>query len=317
MLQQTRVETVVPYYERFLDRFPTLEALAIADEEDVLRQWAGLGYYARARNMRRAAEQVLSDHGGRFPREDGPLLALPGIGRYTSGAIRSIAFGDRAPIVDGNVTRVLARLEALKGPSGAALWGLAETLVPEDTPGEFNQALMELGATVCTPRSPSCGPCPLRTLCRGTGSPQSFPEPRARAGPREAFATAALVRHRRRQAVLVSRRPSRGLLGGLWELPNVEGHDVRALRRHLRDAYGIRATASVRLGKVDHVFSHRALALEIVGFESTGNGVLETETARFCTAIELGDLPLSALMRKSLALGGVRVPGRTRSNTKG
>jgi A/G-specific adenine glycosylase len=284
MLQQTRVETVVPYYERFLDRFPTLEALAIADEEDVLREWAGLGYYARARNMRRAAEQVLSD---------------------------------RAPIVDGNVTRVLARLEALKGPSGAALWGLAETLVPEDTPGEFNQALMELGATVCTPRSPSCGPCPLRTLCRGTGSPQSFPEPRARAGPREAFATAGLVRHRRRQAVLVSRRPSRGLLGGLWELPNVEGHDVRALRRHLRDAYGIRATASVRLGKVDHVFSHRALALEIVGFESTGNGVLETETARFCTAIELGDLPLSALMRKSLALGGVRVPGRTRSNTKG
>ena len=308
MLQQTRVETVVPYYERFLDRFPTLEALALADEEDVLHAWAGLGYYARARNLKRAAEHVLHDHAGQVPREPDALDALPGVGRYTAGAIRSIAFGEPAAIVDGNVTRVLARLEALRHPTGAELWALARALVPPNRAGEFNQGLMELGATVCTPRAPACGACPLRSLCHGarTRSPERFPAPRIRRVPRAVHATAALVR-RRDGAVLVVRRPSGGLLGGLWELPNLEHRSLPALQRHLHEAYGVRAVPGARLGKVEHRFSHRALTLEVVEFTAVGRS-RPSDTVRFRTAAELHDLPLSTLMRKSLSLAGLQVP---------
>ena len=165
MLQQTRVETVIPYYERFLSRFPTPRALACADEQDVLRAWAGLGYYARARNLKRAAELIVRDHDGRIPSEPDALSSLPGVGRYTVGAITSIAFGKRAPVVDGNVSRVLSRLEAVRAPASAWLWDLAGRLVPPDAPGDFNQAVMELGATVCTPRAPSCPRCPLASSC--------------------------------------------------------------------------------------------------------------------------------------------------------
>ncbi len=313
MLQQTRVETVVPYYERFLHRFPTVESLATADEEDVLREWAGLGYYARARNLKRAAEAIVRDHGGQVPADPDALSSLPGVGRYTTGAIRSIAFGEAAPIVDGNVTRVLARIEALEHPSPSDLWSLSEALVPAGEPGEFNQGLMELGSTVCTPRTPTCPRCPVRKLCRAAslGSPETFPAPRSRAAPREVRATAALVRRERRNAVLVARRPSRGLLGGLWELPSIEGNDVGKLRNELRERYGLRVRRGARVGKVEHLFSHRALTLEIVAFRATGRGRLERDTGRFSTPTELAALPLSALMRKSLSLGGIRVPERS------
>ena len=313
MLQQTRVETVVPYYERFLDRFPTVESLATADEEDVLREWAGLGYYARARNLKRAAEAIVRDHGGQVPADPDALSSLPGVGRYTTGAIRSIAFGEAAPIVDGNVTRVLARIEALERPSPSDLWSLSEALVPADEPGEFNQGLMELGATVCTPRTPTCPRCPVRKLCRAAslGSPETFPAPRPRTAPREVRATAALVRLEALDAVLVARRPSRGLLGGLWELPSVEGNNVGKLRNHLRERYGLRVRGGTRMGKVEHLFSHRALTLEIVAFRATGRGQIERDTGRFCTPTELAALPLSALMRKSLSLGGISVRERS------
>jgi A/G-specific adenine glycosylase len=187
MLQQTRVEVVVPYYERFLERFPDVEALAAAPLDDVLRAWAGLGYYRRARQLHAAAAIVARDHHGRLPADEAALRALPGIGRYTAGAIRSIAFGEPAPIVDGNVARVLSRLFALPGGPGDSvwerrLWTLAGQLVPATDPSAFNQGLMELGATVCTPRSPRCAACPLARHCRALaeGRPEAYPPPRPR-----------------------------------------------------------------------------------------------------------------------------------------
>src|SRR5512134_738690 len=172
MLQQTRVETVIPYYERFMQRFPNVAALADADTDELMSHWAGLGYYSRARNLKAAASQVVREHGGRVPGDVEALRALPGVGRYTAGALASIAFDRPAPIVDGNVARVLARLLDLdldvRSPAGQRrLWAEAEALANGPSPGDLNQALMELGALVCTPRTPRCADCPVRRRCRG------------------------------------------------------------------------------------------------------------------------------------------------------
>jgi A/G-specific adenine glycosylase len=284
----------------------------------VLREWAGLGYYARARNLKRATEIVLRDHGGVVPQDADALQALPGVGRYTAGALRSIAFRDRAALVDGNVGRVFARLQALEAPSAALLWELAEELVPEKSPGEFNQALMELGATVCTPRAPDCPACPLARLCRGrqTGSPERFPAPRERARPCTVQAIGALVRNRARpDAVLLVRRPSRGLLGGLWELPNVEGSEAAPLIAELRERFGVRTRAPRTVGQIQHVFTHRSLTLDLVELRHTGGERLQIDgtPARWCDEGELARLPLSALMTKSLRLAGIEPPSHARS----
>ena len=186
MLQQTRVETVEPRYRRFLERFPTVDALAAASAEEVCEEWAGLGYYSRARNLHSAARQVVEEHGGRLPAGATELRRLPGIGRYTAGAISSIAYGLPEPVVDGNVARVLSRLDAVSAPASSAagsahLWALAGTLARGPRAGDVNQALMELGATVCTPRAPRCESCPLRSGCvaRAQGSAESsFTSPR-------------------------------------------------------------------------------------------------------------------------------------------
>jgi A/G-specific adenine glycosylase len=304
MLQQTRVETVIPYYERFLARFPTLDALAAADEEDVLREWAGLGYYARARNLHRAAGAVVRDHEGVVPRDAAALAALPGVGRYTTGALRSIAFGERAALVDGNVKRVLARLSAWRAPTAAQTWRLAEALVPEKDAGDWNQALMELGATVCTPRRPTCLLCPVESLCGAlrSGDPERFPTAAQRAAVRPVRALAGLVERRGR--VLLVRRPSRGLLGGLWELPNAEGGDAEALVAALRERTGIRTAPGGVLGQVRHRFTHRDLRLEVMRLTDSGGRLRPAvrREARFCGAAELARLPLSALAKKALAL---------------
>jgi A/G-specific adenine glycosylase len=180
MLQQTRVDTVRPYFERWMRSYPTIDALADADLDDVLRHWQGLGYYGRARNLHRAARLVRERHDGRLPGDPSALRKLPGIGEYTAGAVASIAFGARAPAVDGNVRRVLARLHGLADPGAAELRRLATALIPAERPGDFNQALMELGATVCTPRSPACGACPLTDWCRAQalGRQEVIPRPR-------------------------------------------------------------------------------------------------------------------------------------------
>lgn len=302
MLQQTRVETALPYYERFVERFPDLRALATADMEDVLREWAGLGYYARARNLKRAAELVVRDHGGSLPRSADALRALPGVGPYTVGAIRSIAFDQRAALVDGNVRRVLARLLAEPALADAETWSIARELVPVRAPGDFNQALMELGARVCTPLAPKCPVCPLRRVCRAAaaGEPERYPAAQPRAKPRRVALVSGIVSNGTR--LLMLRRPEHGLLGGLWEVPTTEGRSADTLARQLRERTGIETRPGAGLGRVQHLLSHRSLDVRVVELERTGGRLRGRGTGRWCGRAALAALPLSTLMRKVLSL---------------
>jgi len=225
MAQQTRLETMRPYWERWMARFPTVRELAAAPLDDVLGLWAGLGYYRRARNLHAAARVIVERHGGVFPDDEQAIAALPGVGRYTTGAIASIAFGRRLPVLDGNVRRVLARLSGVT--TDAALWARAEELVPADAPGDFNQGLMDLGATLCTPRDPRCLLCPVSTDClaRREGRIDELPGARRRpATPVVDVDVAWVVRGGR---CLMARRVPDGLYGGLWELPEAAAVRVR------------------------------------------------------------------------------------------
>jgi A/G-specific adenine glycosylase len=223
MLQQTRVETAIPYYNRWMERFPTVEALADVDEERVLKAWEGLGYYSRARNLHRSALIVRERLGGVLPQDSQSLRALPGIGEYTAGAIASIAHGEVVPAVDGNVRRVLSRLFDLEDPTASSLRKRAAALVDPDRPGDWNQALMELGATVCTPRAPRCGECPLSGECRALAEGTQELRPAARRRPSvRAVSYAVLIVSEPAGGLLMVRRPPDGLLGGLWEFPAVE-----------------------------------------------------------------------------------------------
>ena len=238
MLQQTQVSVVLPYWTAFLARFPDVGALARASLDEVLAAWRGLGYYARARNLHRAAQAVAERHGGRLPDDVDALRALPGFGRYTVGAVASIAFGRAVPLVDGNVARVLARLFGVEGATGDAsrekrLWALAEALVEGERPGDWNQALMELGATVCRPEQPTCLLCPLRARCVALAAGKVTEIPAPKVPSRRQALHLAVVAARRGDAVLLVRRDGTGLFGGLWELPGVEcapGSEVEALR---------------------------------------------------------------------------------------
>jgi len=225
MAQQTRVAAVIPYFERWLQRFPTVQALADAPLDDVLKAWEGLGYYSRARNLHRAARRICSELGGRFPDDVAGLRTLPGVGRYTAGAIASLAFGRDAAVVDGNVRRVLSRAFALPAAHSRDddLWTIAESLLPPGRAGAFNEALMELGATVCTPRGARCLLCPLRESCRAQalGAVERFPEQPPRKPSPEHTVLTALVR-RADGRLLLGQRPHDGLLGGLWEFVSEE-----------------------------------------------------------------------------------------------
>ena len=277
MLQQTRVAAAVPFFERWMARFPTIEALAAADLDDVLAAWSGLGYYSRARNLHRGASEVVAVYGGRLPSEAAALARLPGIGPYTAGAIASIAFGCPAPLVDGNVARVLARIYAIEGDIKSAavtktLWAAAAALVPESAPGAFNQGLMELGATVCVPRRPRCSRCPVESFCaaRAAGREGELPERREgrRAADKALLATEAawLVRRGR---LLLARRPARGLYGGLWELPQAERPDA------LGGALGLTASTSPRpLCEHRQELSHRRLHIRVWRLTARGRARL-------------------------------------------
>ncbi|MGF1633198.1 MAG: A/G-specific adenine glycosylase [Phycisphaerae bacterium] len=227
MLQQTQVATVIPYFHRFLATFPTPAALAEADEQHVLRLWQGLGYYRRARNLQAAARAIVQRHGGQVPADHAALLALPGVGPYTAGAVASIAFDIPAPIVDGNVARVLSRLCLIETPPEAAgtkrrLWDLAEAVLPAERPGALNSAMMELGATLCTPKNPQCLICPVADVCRAreAGRQTQIPTPKkARATPLHERLVLVLVRG---ESVLIEQRPSTGRWAGLWQFPTVE-----------------------------------------------------------------------------------------------
>lgn len=265
MLQQTRVETVIPYFERWIERFPDVEALARAERDEVMAAWAGLGYYRRARHLHDAARIVRDAHDGEVPDTVEGLRELPGVGSYTAGAVASIAYDRVAPAVDGNARRVLARLFDLARPTGARYRDLAAALVDRERPGDFNQAVMELGATVCRPRDPECASCPLEDAClareRGTVDQRPAPRPATKV-PSYRVGTAVVERPDGR--CLLVRRPEEGLLGGTWEFPGHVARDgedaVVAARRAagaIVDVSSIDGRAMPRVARVDHVFSHR------------------------------------------------------------
>ncbi len=281
MLQQTRVETVERYYERFLRRFPTARSLARARRQDVLTLWAGLGYYRRARMLYAAARRIVEDHGGAVPPTVDRLARLPGIGRYTAGAVASIAFGRRVPVLDGNVRRVLIRWQAMAGDPAASalqerLWSLAGALVPRQRPGDFNQALMELGATVCTPRRPACALCPLRRSCaaRRLGLAEVLPRMRPRRAP-EALSMVALAVERDGRLLFV-RRPAAGRWGGLGELPTeviaAGERPARALARLVRRLAAACRPAPRLVGRVTRLLTHREVTFHLYRMAGTPAG---------------------------------------------
>ncbi len=268
MLQQTQVATVIGYFERFMARFPTLESLADAPLDDVLALWAGLGYYARGRNLHRCARELVEQWQGRFPRDRESLCALPGIGRSTAGAILSLGLGQDAAILDGNVKRVLARLFRVEGWPGRSatlniLWALAERHTPPGRAAAYNQAMMDLGATLCRRSKPRCGDCPLQELCaaHGCGEQERFPErkPRASRPRRHCW----MLLHRRDDgAVLLERRPPQGIWGGLWSLPEQPGLEQAAQwqQRHLG---GAAQEEERREACLLHRFSHFDLQISL------------------------------------------------------
>lgn len=262
MLQQTTVTAVRSYFERFTTRWPDVAALAAADDAEIMAAWAGLGYYARARNLIACARAVEAEHGGRFPDEEAALRALPGIGRYTAAAIAAIAFGRRAVAVDSNVERVVSRLfavrEALPG-ARERIHALADSIVPEEGAGDFAQAMMDLGSTICTPRNPDCGRCPLAFRCaaRAEGQPEAYPVKAAKAARPSKRGIAYWLEHD--DHVLLVRRPAKGLLGGMMGLPTGSWNGSP------RTGEGAPiATDWTEAGSVDHVFTHFALNLSLL-----------------------------------------------------
>lgn len=271
MLQQTQVETAIPYYERFLEALPSVEALAAAPLAAVLKLWEGLGYYSRARSLHRAAKIIVSDLGGHFPTTADGLRQLPGVGPYTAGAVASIAFGQRAPALDGNVMRVFARLTDLTADislpqTRADLWALAARWLPPERPGDYNQALMELGRTVCRPRAPLCDACPLRPHCRAcaAGTQASRPVKTRRAPSPHHDVTAGLIWNDNNK-LLIAQRPLDGLLGGLWEFPGGKREPgesfEQCLARELQEELGVTARVGRLVHDVTHDYPERTVRL--------------------------------------------------------
>ena len=290
MLQQTTVAAVAPKYEAFLRRFPTLPQLAVAPEESVLKHWAGLGYYSRARNLRRAALAVVADHGGQFPSDFDAVLNLPGIGRYTAGAILSIAFDKPYPLVDGNVIRVFSRLFGMKGRAKdpafvKTMWPVAERLMPRKNPGDWNQALMELGATVCTPDSPSCGACPVAHRCVAfkKSLQDKLPLPEIRREPVPVRWTCLWIEHNGR-VLLWKRSEKERLLKNLWGLP---------------EAGRVAVQLGLKLGETSHSITHHALRVELRAATLMDESALPPE-ARWTPRRELSDHLVSSLWLKLL-----------------
>ncbi|MFQ5987051.1 MAG: A/G-specific adenine glycosylase, partial [Thermoplasmata archaeon] len=308
LLQQTRIAPGESYYRRFMARFPTVEALAQANSEEVLQEWEGLGYYRRARLLHAAAQEIVSHHNGCVPKDPDVLRALPGVGPYTAGAVASIAYGHPTPAVDGNVTRVLARLyrieeDVTRSPTQRSILARATRLVPGRDPGTFNQALMELGALVCRPKAPRCGACPVIRWCRARASGMETSLPRRRKPSPVPTVTAVFALVQRRGEVLLVRRPEDELLGGLWALPGGEVAEgelpTEGIRRLLREHPGVVARPGPEIGRHMHMFSHRrwdaiALRCELEGDPPLGPDV------RWVPRRELGDLPLVPFHRAFL-----------------
>jgi len=312
MLQQTRVVSVAPYYERFLAQFPNVHALARARLDDVLAAWSGLGYYRRARGLHAAALQIVSRFAGRIPATVEELMSLPGVGRYTASAIASLAYGAPVAVVDGNVSRVVARILALREPiddrrTRRLIESCADAMLARDAPGAFNEAMMDLGATVCTPRDPACPGCPLRGGCEAfarslQGEVPVMP-PR-RASPRVRSCALVVLRG---NDVLVARRRSPGQFGGMWEPPRIDGGRSAARRSLLAGAVGARHWTDC--GVIEHVLTHRVLAVQVlcarvgraeeVAIEALPG---DYDRAEWCEMGKLGERGVSVLARRVIAL---------------
>jgi A/G-specific adenine glycosylase len=325
MLQQTRVDTVIPYYERFLERFPTMAALVSASEDEVLASWSGLGYYRRARLLHRGVAEAVERY-GEVPRDAEARRSLPGIGAYTAGAIGSIAFDLPEPIVDGNVARVLARVHRIDTPLGRAdttktLWSRAAGWALGERPGALNQALMELGATVCVPTtSPRCLVCPLAADClaRASGEQATLPIAAPKTAPTPAAWNAAVIR--REDGKILFTRGDAALFGGLWGVPMIEGDHASLARR--TDALVAGAElATEPLGTTRHVLSHRVLTVTVFAGRATGDAAAPKTELRWVDPNEPADreaIGISKLMQKVLDVGGdePRAPRPTRARTR-
>ncbi|RLB63754.1 MAG: A/G-specific adenine glycosylase [Deltaproteobacteria bacterium] len=307
MLQQTTVAAVIPYYQRFLERFPTLDTLAKASLDDVITLWAGLGYYSRARNLHKAAQQITAESAGVFPNTFEDLTALPGIGRSTAGAILSIAFDTPAPILDGNVRRVLVRLFAWEEDPRSSraekqLWAWAEALTPETDPHDYAQAIMDLGATVCTPRDPDCGKCPLQEICQACRKELATTLPIARKKQKIPVRKQVALIICGSDGILLRQRPTEGFLGGLWEFPAVdlspELEPEQAAVRLLSDL-GLHGGLN-KSGEIRHAYSHFKLELTVFRVEANPTGIIAERSAhRWCSGTELESLPLHGAHRKA------------------
>jgi A/G-specific adenine glycosylase len=309
MLQQTRVEAVIPYFERWMKQFPSIPDLASAPEQEVLSLWEGLGYYSRARNLHKAAKMIVAEYRSNLPRDVDALRKLPGIGRYTAAAIASMAFGQNVAALDGNIRRILSRVFDIDTPADAPagekiLWLLAEKNLPKGRAGDYNQALMDLGASVCLPKNPRCLLCPLTELCEARI--KGIQEQRPVLAPKKVVpqytVTAAVIR--RGKKVLLAQRPSEGLLGGMWEFPGgkVEpGESLEeCLRRELREELGIEIRVGEAFGIYHHAFTHFRITLHAFLCELTGGTPRPVQAAavRWVSLNDLADYPMGKVDRQ-------------------
>ncbi len=309
MLQQTRVETVIPFFNRWMVRYPSIADLAAASEQDLLGLWEGLGYYNRVRNLHRAVKIIVDQYEGELPRDLSALRSLPGIGRYTAGAIASIAFGMDVAALDGNIRRVLARAfdvrQRADSPKGEkVLWALAEENLPRGRSGDYNQALMDLGAMICLPRDPDCGNCPLGKLCRARalGVQRQRPVMKPRLAGLHYMVTAAIIR--RRGKVLLAKRPSPGLLGGLWEFPGgkvEEGETLEmSLRREILEELGAEISVGEPFGVYRHAYTHFRITLHAFLCDLTAGEPESIQAAALAWVfpVDLGDYPMGKVDRQ-------------------
>ncbi len=308
MLQQTRVETVIPYYQRWMERFPTLATLAEASQQEVLSAWEGLGYYSRVRNLHRAAQLVMQEHGGKIPNTADELRRLPGVGKYTAAAIASIAFDAPLAALDANIRRVMARVFNVvllaRSPAGERrLWELAQQNLPEERAGDYNQALMDLGSAICTPSSPACLLCPLQELCQAhqLGVEEQRPVVEPKPSVPHYLVTAAVI-HKGDQ-VLIARRPENGLLGGMWEFPGgkvQEGEDLPScLRREIQEELGTQVEVGEALGVYRHAYTHFQVTLHAFHCRLIAGEPhpIEASDIRWVGLQELGSYPMGKIDR--------------------
>jgi A/G-specific adenine glycosylase len=295
MLQQTQVSTVIPYFHAFMKRFPTLESLASASEQEVLRLWQGLGYYSRARNLQRAAQRIVLSFCGKIPQNVEELQSLPGVGRYTAGAIASIAFEARAPVLDGNVARVLCRIDLIRGDprlrkTQQQLWNRAEEILPDKRVGDFNSALMELGATVCVPRNPKCLVCPIREFCKAARAGVADRIPAARKAKATPLVRRWAVCVRNRSRWLIEQRPIPGRWAGMWQFVTIPGNGKAPTARGVSREISCSIVDLKSLGTIRHALTHRRYVFDV--FTARMNGRHEQSDRRWVTLDELSEYPL-------------------------